>query len=214
MTMSTGNRDNETHWNKARTGVHTPETARGRGRGIVISTLLASAFAAVMILALAPTSFAVAPLAPGFSGEPGPHTPVPTKTADKTRSSPTPSMSGDMPDKEHGSGHAPVSSPTPTMTDDMAGMEHGSAEVPGKGHDEPAPGKKHDDGAPGSPWKTPEHSHGVEVEVVPDQPLAAVLGTFGVGSGAVMVSAVVLRHRDRARIRVKAAARAARRSRA
>ena len=100
------------------------------------------------------------------------------------------------------------------MSGDMPGMDHGSAEVPGKAHDEAVPGKKHDDGAPGSPWKTPEHSHAVKVEVVPDQPLAAVLGTFGVGSGAVMISAGVLRHRDRAADRVKAAARAARRSRA
>ena len=123
-------------------------------------------------------------------------------------------MSSDMPGMKHASVIVPLSPPTPTMTDDMAGMDHGSAEVPGKAHDEPAPGKKHDDGAPGSPWKTPEHSHAVEVEVVPDQPLAAVLGTFGVGSGAVMISAGVLRHRDRARIRVKAAARAARRSQA
>lgn len=213
MTISIGKRGNETHRNEARIGVNTPETARGRGRGIVISTFLASAAAAVMILALAPTSFAVAP---GFSGEPGPHTPTPTKTADATRttstSSPAPTMPGDMPGMDHGSGNAPESSPSPTMAGDMPGMDHGSAEVPGKAHDEATPGKKHDDGAPGSPWKTPEHEHAEKVEVVPDQPLAAVLGTFGVGSGAVMVSAGVLRHRDRARNRIKAAARAARRS--
>lgn len=198
MTMSTGKRGNETHRNQARIGAHTPETARSRGRGIVISTLLASVVAAVMILALAPTSFAVAPMAPGFSGDGAPHTPTPTKSANATGSSSTPTMSGDMPGMGHGSGDVPASSSTPTMSGDMPGMDHGSGEGPEPGHGTgDTPMSDHDAG------KAAEES---------DRPLAAVLGAFGGGTSAVMLTAGFLRRKDRAADRVKAAARAVRRS--
>jgi len=100
---------------------------------------------------------------------------------------------------EHGSGDAPASTPTPTMSGEMPGMEHGSGDTAEPDH---------------GTGDVPEGDHGAregESEVDPERPLAAVLGTFGGGTAAVMVTAGFLRQKDRAADKVKAAARIARR---
>jgi hypothetical protein len=116
-------------------------------------------------------------------------------------SSPTPTMSGEMPGMDHGSGTMPTSSPSPTMADDMPGMSH-----------------EHSSGGPDG--KTDEHGsadmpgmdHGTAAGTTKDRPLAPVLGTFGGGMSAVLLSAGFLRRKDRARAQAKQAARAARRT--
>jgi len=54
--------------------------------------------------------------------------------------------------------------------------------------------------------------HGGTAAAAPDRPLAPVLGVFGGGTSAVMLSAGLLRRKDRTRSQAKAAARAARRT--
>jgi hypothetical protein len=120
-------------------------------------------------------------------------------TGHTPKSTPTPSMSADMPGMDHGSGHTPESTPTPSMSGDMPGMDHGSGEAAEPGH-----GTGH----------TAESGHGTAdtAEVDPDRPLAPVLGAFGGGTSAVLLTAGLLRRKDRAADQVKQAARAARRS--
>jgi hypothetical protein len=71
------------------------------------------------------------------------------------------------------------------------------------------PGMTHVHGSGDSPWTT--HDHGT-VGAAADRPLGLVLGTFGVGTSAVLLSAGRLRRKDRARAQAKQAARAARRT--
>jgi hypothetical protein len=145
-------------------------------------------------------------------------------------SSPSPTMADDMAGMDHGSGGMAASSPSPTMADDMPGMDHGdghggsptpstSADSPWKTHDDSGTGA-HEHGSGDSPAKTDDHGsgnmpgmdHGTAAGTAPDRPLAPVLGTFGGASSAVMLSAVFLRRKDRARSEAKQAARAARRT--
>jgi len=88
------------------------------------------------------------------------------------------------------------------MSGDMAGMDHGSAAVP-----KSAPSLTMSSEMPGM---TPDH--GNTAKMAPDRPLAPVLGTFGVGSSAVMLTAGLMRRRDSNRSRAREAARAARRT--
>src|SRR6185436_7229182 len=92
---------------------------------------------------------------------------------------------GDMPGMDHGPGGMATSTPSPT----------GSADSPWKPHD-------HSSG---------DHTHGAPAKAV-DRPLAPVLGVFGGGASAVMVSAGLLRRKDRARSQARQAARAVRRT--
>ena len=91
-----------------------------------------------------------------------------------------PSDMADMPGMDHGSG-IPTSSPSPTATGD-------------------SPWNTHDDSG------TTSHTHGAPAKPV-DRPLAPVLGVFGGGASTVMLSAGLLRRRDRARGQAKQAAR-------
>jgi uncharacterized protein involved in copper resistance len=92
--------------------------------------------------------------------------------------------SGDVPGMEK-----PASTPTPTMAEDMPGMDHSTGDSTGV---------------------SPEH--GDTVEAASNRPLAPVLGAFGGGTSAVLLTAGFLRRKDRAADRDKQAARAARRS--
>jgi hypothetical protein len=148
--------------------------------------------------------------------------------------SPSPTTSGDMPGMDHGSDGMPASSPSPTMADEMPGMDHGdghggsptssptpsaSVDSPWKTHDDSGTGA-HEHGSGDSPAKNDDHGsgnmpgmdHGTAAGTAPDRPLAPVLGTFGGATSAVLLSAVFLRRRDRARSQAKQAARAARRA--
>ncbi len=86
-----------------------------------------------------------------------------------------------------GDGHG--SSPSPTASGEEHGTEHGSADKPGA-----------------------DSGHGDTAAVATDRPVAAVLGTFGGASSAVMLSAAFLRRRDRAISLAKQADRAARKA--
>jgi hypothetical protein len=79
------------------------------------------------------------------------------------------------------SGSTPTPTPTPAMDPEMPGMD-----MPGGSHDE----------------------HGEGTEAVVDRPLLPVLGTFGGGSAAVLLTAGMLRRKDRAANLAKKAARA------
>jgi len=74
--------------------------------------------------------------------------------------------------------------PTPTMAADMPGMS-----MPGM-----------------------DHEHGNTAESPPDRPLAPVLGTFGGGTSAVLLTAGFLRRKDRAASLAKKATRLARKA--
>ena len=86
---------------------------------------------------------------------------------------------------------------------DMPGMDHGSGGMPTSS---PSPARSTE-----SPWVTHDHSSGTHQHGAPaipvDRPLAPVLGVFGGGASAVMLSAGLLRRRDRVRSEAKQAAR-------
>ena len=91
-------------------------------------------------------------------------------------------------------------------SDDMPGMApdpaHGSEDMPGASAN---PGGHSD--VPGA-----KSGHGIS-KAAADRPLAPVLGTFGGGASAVMLTAGFLRRRDKTRAVAKQAARAARKAR-
>ena len=108
---------------------------------------------------------------------------------DATAGGPPPTPSGDMPGMDmpgmdSGSGHTTATSPPPTGTGEMPGME-----MPGM-----------------------DHEHGNTAESPPDRPLAPVLGTFGGGTSAVLLTAGLLRRKDRAASLAKKATRLARKA--
>jgi hypothetical protein len=119
-------------------------------------------------------------------------TPKPTPT-------PTPTMDPDMPGME-----MPASTPEPTSHGEMPGMdmpeaEHGSGEAPEADHDTgDMPGMEHDAGDTAG--------------TASDRPLGPVLGTFGGGSAAVLLTAGLIRRKDRAANLATKAAHAARRT--
>ena len=156
-------------------------------RRIVIATVVVAAVSAV---------FAVIMLAsrPMSSAMPG---------MEMSASSPAPVAAdhGEMAGMDM-SGSTPT--PTPTMDPDMPGMdmpeaEHGSGEAPESGHDS---------------GETPgvEHGAGDTAAAAGDRPIGPVLGTFGGGSAAVLLTAGIMRRRDRAANLAKKAARASRRA--
>ena len=101
-------------------------------------------------------------------------------------------MTETSPAPEHGSGDMPGM--------DMSGTDHGSGGTPDADH-----------GSEEMPGMSPQE-HGKTAEAVVDRPLAPVLGTFGGGTAAVMLTAGLLRRRDRAQSQTKQAAHADRRS--
>jgi len=98
-----------------------------------------------------------------------------------------------------GAGYADVPATSPAPAPD-----HGSGDMPGMD----MPGMDSDSGdAHGT-----SSGHAMAGEVGTARPLAPVLGTFGGGTSAVMLTAVFLRRRDRARREAKEATRDARRT--
>jgi hypothetical protein len=216
MTCRTGDRGHAPHWQQLPLGVRSARTERGRGRSVVISALGAGTVAAAIMLASAPAYAAAAGVPQGFSvdattpgqtghGEmPGMDmsgsTPTPDGHGempgmDMSGSTPTPDGHGEMPGMEHGSG----STPEPTHSGEMPGMEHGSGDAPESGHES--------GDMPGM-----DHEQGGAARSDADRPLVPVLGTFGGAASAVLLSAGLMRRKDRADEAAKTAARAARRS--
>ena len=158
-------------------------------RTIVVSSvglIVASAVVTVVVLMSGPTS----------SGHASQSLTNSSGTSDSGHGSED--MPGMAPDPAHGSEDMPAATPT---TD--PGHGHDSGDVPGMAPD-PAHGS---DDMPATGG-----GHGDSVEAAVDRPLVPVLGTFGGGASAVMLTAGFLRRRDKARAVAKAAARAARRS--
>lgn len=156
-------------------------------RRIVIATVVlaaASAVFGVIMLASRPMSSAM----PGM---------------DMSASSPAPATAdhGEMAGMDM-SGSTPT--PTPTMDPNMPGMdmpeaEHGSGKAPEPGHDSAE--------MPGT-----EHGAGDTAVAAEDRPVGPVLGTFGGGSAAVLLTAGIMRRRDRAATLARKAARASRKA--
>ena len=150
-------------------------------RHVMISSLaLAATSAAFGVIMLASSPTSSASAGMERSGS----TPTPTMAADMpgmdmSGSTPTPTMTDEMPGMDM-SGSTPTPTPTGAMSGDMPGMD-----MPGSGHD-----------------------HGSSA-AVSDRPLAPVLGTFGGGASAVMLTAGLLRRKDRAASAAKVATHAA-----
>jgi hypothetical protein len=120
---------------------------------------------------------------------------------DMSGSSPTTESAhhGEMPGMDM-SGSTPT--PTPTMDPDMPGMDmSGSTPTPTPTMDPDMPGMDMSGASP--------DEHGEEAVPDPDRPLVPVLGTFGGGSAAVLLTAGLMRRRDRAANLAKKTARAA-----
>jgi hypothetical protein len=134
---------------------------------------------------------------------------TPTLTHGSTvvsESSPAPTMDPDMPGMDMGgSTPAEATAPAPTMDPDMPGMDMGGS-TPAEAT---APAPTMDPDMPGMDMPGMDHEHGGAAEVAAHRPLAPVLGTFGGGSAAVLLTAGMLRRKDRAASLAKRAARLA-----
>jgi uncharacterized protein involved in copper resistance len=93
---------------------------------------------------------------------------------------------------------------TPTAPDQMPGMD-----MPGMDMPESTPAPTGPDEMPGMDMPGMDHGHGDTAGAAVHRPLVPVLGTFGGGSAAVLLTAGMLRRRDRAASLAKKAARAA-----
>lgn len=160
-----------------------------RTRRIVITTAIlvaASAMFAVIMLASRPMSPTMAGM--DMSG---------------ASPAPTPADHGGMAGMEM-SGSDPTPTQTPAMDPGMAGMDMSGSTPP-----TPAPTPTMD---PDMPGMSPDE-HGDTAEAPVHRPLAPVLGTFGGGTAAVLITAGMLRRKDRAANLARKAARAAGRAR-
>lgn len=114
-------------------------------------------------------------------------------------STPAPAGQGEMPGMDMSGMDTSGSTPAPAGNGEMPGMdmpeaEHGSGDASDSGHGSgDMPGMDHADSAGASS----------------NRPLAPVLGTFGGGSAAVLLTAGMMRRKDRAASLAKKAARAA-----
>jgi hypothetical protein len=152
-------------------------------------------------------------------------------SAETSSSSPTVADAGgmpgmDMPGMDSGTGDATEGGPPPTPSGDMPGMDMSGMDMSGSApttapedHGEmpgmdmsgstPTPTTTMDPEMPGMDMPGGSHDeHGEGTEAVVDRPLLPVLGTFGGGSAAVLLTAGMLRRKDRAATLAKKAARA------
>jgi hypothetical protein len=215
MTSPFGTRDNDTRRQKELTALRRARAKSNRRR-----TIATSAFG--LIVAGAVVVGAVVAMMMFASGS----TPSELAGQSLTSSGDTQGMSGDMPgmDMGPGSSDAATADPAPSPTSDS-----GSGDMPGMTGDMPGmdmypvpkdiPAAKptpdpHSSDMPGMSGDMPGMSgeDGHSETTVKDRPLAPVLGTFGGGTSAVMITACFLRRRDRATGAAKQAARAARRA--
>jgi hypothetical protein len=178
-------------------------TAGGRFTGIRVLAV-AGAFAVAMLTSAATPSAALASVVPGLAG----------------------SLAGTDTGLVHMSSAARA--PMHSGPDDVPGMEMDQPDVPGMEMDKPAGAPEsgaHEHGAPGSPTQDETsgdmpgmdmsgegsepsggHEHGASTEPVTKKPLVPVLGTFGGGTAAVMLTAAVMRRKDREHLETRRAA--------
>jgi hypothetical protein len=192
--MQTGDRSDEMPDLRAPTGAREVRRYRSRRHSLLVSAgglVVAGATGAVMILTSSPASYA--------AGDP----PTPTMSADMPgmdmSGAPTEAPITDVP------GDAPVSKPEATISGPHQGGE-------GTGHSHESTKNPSTSGEmPGMDMPGDAHQHGPAGASAP-KPLGPVLGTFGGASAAVMLSAGLMRHKDRDTLQAKKVARAARRS--
>ena len=214
MTSPFGTRDSDTRRQKELTARRRALARSNRRRSvvtsafalIVVGAVIAGAVVAMMMIASRPTT--------SVTGQ------------SLTSSGDTQGMSSDMPGMDMGPGTSdvPEADPTPAPTSDP-----GSGDMPGMTGDMngmdmypvpkdiPATKPTPDPGSsdmPGMSGGMPGMSgaDGHSETAVANRPLAPVLGTFGGGTSAVMLTAGLLRRRDHSLDLAKKAARAARRS--
>jgi hypothetical protein len=136
---------------------------------------------------------------------------APRPVAVSTASTPAPGdqeMPGmDMSEADRVAGDTPASVPVPTLSGwPEETHQHGSGDSPAKADDHGS-GEMPGMGTPGG-----GHDHGDATVTAVNRPLAQVLGTFGGGTAVVLVTAAMMRRKDRDRLEIREAARAARRS--
>ena len=112
-------------------------------------------------------------------------------------------MPMDMPGMDMGGGSSPAPAPSADMPQDMPGMDMGGSTP------EPTIPANMPPEMPGMDMTGGSHDHGGATGAAVKRPLAPVLGTFGGASSAVLLSASMLRRKDRAAGLAKKAARIA-----
>ncbi|HEY5249324.1 MAG TPA: hypothetical protein VIJ15_12840 [Dermatophilaceae bacterium] len=174
-------------------------------RRIVVAALVlaaASAVFGVIVLASRPMSSTMAGMDMSGSSPaaaPAGHDEMAGMDMSGSNPTPAPTMDPNMAGMDM-SGTAP--SPTPTMDPDMGGMDM-------SGSTPPTPTPTMDPAMPGMDMPGMDHEHGDTAAAPVHRPLAPVLGAFGGGSAAVLLTAGMLRRKDRAANLAKKAARAA-----
>jgi len=125
----------------------------------------------------------------------------------RSDTSPTPTnpaeMPMDMPGMDMGGGSSPAPTPPADMPQNMPGMDMGGSTP------EPTTPANMPPEMPGMDMPGDSHEHGGETGTATKRPLAPVLGTFGGASSAVLLSAGMMRRKDRALNLAKKAARVA-----
>jgi hypothetical protein len=173
-------------------------TSWTRTRRILIPVVLvavASAAFAVVMMTSRPASSAMSGMnMSGSTPAPADHGEMPGMDMSGSTPAPTPTMDPDMPGMDMPDS-APAPAPTPTMDPDMPGMDmSGGHPAATPTMDPDMPGMSHEE-------------HGEAAGAAADRPLAPVLGTFGGGSAAVLITAGMLRRKDRAANLARKAAR-------
>ena len=171
------------------------------GASVAGITLLGSLMLSSQQVASASTPVTLTAVVPVAFGSDDPPAPTPSMPADMpgmdmSGSSPAPTeapMPQDMPGMDMG-GSTPATTETP-MPQDMPGMDMGGSSP------EPTIPDNMSPDMPGMDMGG--HTHGAAAH----RPLAPVLGTFGGGTAAVLLSAGMLRRKDQAADLVKKAAR-------
>ena len=172
--------------------------AEGRtwGRRVGVASMMGATVAATAILgslmltsheeasAAAPVSAAAVPAGLGFDVPPAP---------------PDPNMPQDMPGMDMSGGSSTQPPPPADMPQDMPGMDMGGSSP------EPTIPADMPPDMPGMDMTGDSHGHGAAGQ----KPLAPVLGTFGGASSAVLLTAGMMRRKDRAASLAKKAARIA-----
>jgi len=199
-----------------------------RRSAVVICTVVlvgvAAVFAVLMLTNLTsmPTSSAPAAQSSGeMAGMDHGAGGVPASTPKPTTSDEMPS--GEMPGMDHGAASTPAKTPErgsangwPEKTHEhgSAGESPAKADEHGSAGESPAKADEHGSGdMPGMDMPGDSGEHGDAQAADVQRPLVPVLGTFGGGTAAVLLTAGMMRSKDRKRLQARQAARAARATR-
>lgn len=163
----------------------------------VMVAMLLPAFGAQFAVAAGPRSGYAAPaVEPAVTPAPSPSASATDDMAGMSHEDMTGMSHEDMPGMNNAS--PSVSTPTPStgMNDQtMPGMDHGQSGM----NDQDMPGMDHGSGnaePAGGAAEGSSHAHGEGV-ATPPRPVAALVGGFAAVNGGVMITAAVLRRRDK-----------------